>query len=307
MEIKPINVLYAPGTFGNCLRWLLDKFTGNPKLHNIDSPWDSDNRVHGFENVLSGNFPRAHQQKGLDEDGPKDHLEKIIISFDPKDMLFIERCGFHRDPGNETDTARYKNVVDGFNQKFISESFGNDFSNKHVAKEIMKIKFHNDKQNAYWNSMLDFIRDERHQKFDMYSLWDTEKLALELDAISNRFALNMQIDKKVLDNVTNKIKNNHVVETKGRADEVLRAISEDMNVYCGDLDIVEQAYIETVLEKKHDSVLFPFGTNWFSNSKDIVEFLKTYPTYLKHMNPRLPWYNGNKNPFYLTGQIDRNR
>ena len=64
-----------------------------------------------------------------------------------------------------------------------------------------------------------------------------------------------------------------------------------------------QAWIEVLLEKEHDSVLFPFGTNWFSTTKQINEFLDRYPSYLKHMNPRLPWYNNIKNPFYLTGKI----
>ena len=35
------------------------------------------------------------------------------------------------------------------------------------------------------------------------------------------------------------------------------------------------------------------------------DFLSTYPKYLRHMNPRLPWYNNLKNPFYLTGKIDK--
>ena len=70
------------------------------------------------------------------------------------------------------------------------------------------------------------------------------------------------------------------------------------------MDIVEQAWLETVLEKKHDCIVFPYGTNWFKDTDQIKEFLDTYPSYLKHMNPRLPWYNNNRNPFYLTGKID---
>ena len=73
------------------------------------------------------------------------------------------------------------------------------------------------------------------------------------------------------------------------------------------LDIIEQAWIETMLEKQYDNIIFPYGNNWFKNTKQIIDFLETYPTYLKHMNPRLPWYNNIKNPFYLTGQIDESK
>ena len=76
------------------------------------------------------------------------------------------------------------------------------------------------------------------------------------------------------------------------------------NIDCSQLDILEQAWIEVVLEKQHDSLIFPYGTNWFENTNQINEFIETYPSYLKHMNPRLPWYNGIKNPYYLKDKID---
>jgi hypothetical protein len=94
------------------------------------------------------------------------------------------------------------------------------------------------------------------------------------------------------------------VVTKDRAHQVLDAIESKNNMECNELDIIEQAYIEAELEKIHDCVIFPYGVNWFKDTDQINEFIDTYPTYLKHMNPRLPWYNNIKNPFYLKGKID---
>ena len=88
------------------------------------------------------------------------------------------------------------------------------------------------------------------------------------------------------------------ISTRYRAKNVLKAIKENTNIECNELDIIEQAWIEVILEKQHDSIIFPYGTNWFKNTNQINEFLNTYPSYLKHMNPRLPWYNNIKNPFY---------
>ncbi len=53
------------------------------------------------------------------------------------------------------------------------------------------------------------------------------------------------------------------------------------------------------------TVLFSIRNELVADTDSIREFLDTYPTYLKHMNPRLPWYNNMKNPFYLTGKIDK--
>ena len=46
---NPIQVIYAPGTFGNCVRWMFDRFTKGTNFKGIDSPWDKDHRAHGFD------------------------------------------------------------------------------------------------------------------------------------------------------------------------------------------------------------------------------------------------------------------
>jgi hypothetical protein len=138
----------------------------------------------------------------------------------------------------------------------------------------------------------------------MYSLWNFSSLKNELEKVSEKYNLDFVIDDKVIHNIVNEIKNSYPIITKDRAQQVLESINSRKNMDCDALDIVEQAFIEVELEKSHDSVIFPYGTNWFNDTNQIREFLTTYPTYLKHMNPRLPWYNNIKNPYHLTGKID---
>jgi len=125
--------------------------------------------------------------------------------------------------------------------------------------------------------------------------------------VSQRFKLDLTVEQNVIDNVVQKIKSTYVVRTKDRATQALDAIQDKTNVPCEDFDVIEQAFVETELEKLHDCVLFSYGVNWFTDTTQIIDFLETYPTYLKHMNPRLPWYNNIKNPFYLTGRIDKSK
>ena len=139
----------------------------------------------------------------------------------------------------------------------------------------------------------------------MYALWDTDMLTKEINTVSKKFNLDLTVEQHVINNVVQMIKSTYVVKTKDRAFQALDAIQSRINVPCEDFDIIEQAFVETELEKLHDSVLFPYGVNWFTDTNQIIDFLETYPTYLKHMNPRLPWYNNIKNPFYLKGRIDK--
>ena len=105
---KKIQVIYVPGTFGNCLRWLFYRFIKDSPFKDIDSPWDENRRVHGFfdHSGHDGRFRRGHQ---INEsaDAPDSDADKVVISFEPKDLLFAERCGFYRNPGNENEKNRY--------------------------------------------------------------------------------------------------------------------------------------------------------------------------------------------------------
>lgn len=305
---KPIQILYAPGTFGNCVRWMFDRFTAGSKFADVNSPWDEDSRAHGFndDDFNTEKFVRGHQVKGR-EDSPRPNTDKVVLSFEPKDLLFTVRCGYYRDPGWENEKDRWKNIIELADADFVRESFGDNVKSKSVAKELLKIQFHDMSKHEWWSTMNELLSNQDHYHFDMYSLWDHELLITELTKVSEKFNLNFNIDTTIIDNVVEKIKNTHVVKTKDKAHQILEAINSRINLDCKDLDIVEQAYIEAELEKIHDSVLFPYGSNWFNDTGEINEFLSTYPNYLKHMNPRLPWYNNIKNPFYLSGSIDKSK
>ena len=91
---KIIQVVYAMGTFGMCLRWMFDRFTEGSNFKDIDSPWDQNHRVHGFEDDLfNKKFIRAHQYDitGRWNDSIYHDVDKVVISFDPKYLLFVFR------------------------------------------------------------------------------------------------------------------------------------------------------------------------------------------------------------------------
>ena len=302
---NPIQVIYAPGTFGNCLRWMLDRFSKGSNFKDLDSPWDQNGRAHGFENKdFKKEFVRGHQLDGR-FDSPIPEANKVVINFKLNDLLFVERCGFYRNPGWDNEKNRYMNIIENANASFVKKSFGSVRSGKSVAKELLKIQFHDMQNHKWWNSAQKLMADESNHQFDLYSLWDHDKLIHELKKISDKHNLDFHIDEKVIHNVVEKVKSVYPVMTRNRTNTVLDAIVSETKMDCHQLDIYEQAFIETELEKTHDSLLFPYGSQWFKDTLEINEFLETYPTYLKHMNPRLPWYNNIKNPFYLTGKIDK--
>jgi len=307
MEInKPIQVVYVPGTFGNALRWMFDRFSKGSKFKDVDSPWDDNGRVHGFKDEdYNIKFKRANQL-GDKLDSPDPNALNVVISFQANDFIFVERCAFYRCPGNETDEKRYESIIKNADKEFVKQTFGNSNA-KCVAKELYKIQFHDLQNHIWWNTINEYINDPKNYQFNINALLNEKTLVKELKIVSDKFNLDLQIESKVITNIVELIKNSYAVKTKERVLQALDAIVTKKNLNCADFDIVEQAFIESELEKIYDSVLFPYGTNWFYNTSDIHKFLSTYPTYLKHMNPRLPWYNNIRNPYYLTGKIDKSK
>ena len=299
---KKIQVIYHPGMFGNLLRWLLDRFSTDCKFKHINDPWDNDNRVHG-QWERNPQFIRGHQTDDHNN-SPDSEADKIVINFAQDQFLFAERCGLYRNPGCETEEGRYKMIIDNADVKLLDLfNIDKDKSCKAVAKELYKIQLHDHDNHIWWNNIFKFMSGSAHYQFTADAFWNKELFVQQLQNISDRFSLNLKIDETIIDSVVEKISDSYPVKTKDRAIDILQSIKNKESADCSELDILEQAWIEVILEKDYDSVLFPYGTNWFRNIDQINEFIDTYPSYLKHMNPRLPWYNGIKNPFYLTGKL----
>ena len=313
---EKIQILYCGGMFGNLFRFLLDRSLPTSKLKTITDPFTKENNLHcKFE--WSDKFSNSHQLSFEDYPyllerypelkketrQPDSAAKKILIIFKDADEIFAHRCGYYRTPLLLNNCKnKIEEIILCAEQKFVIESFSNNHTSKMVAKELKKIEFHAD-QNLWMKEYKKFKKDVSVYQFNIRCLLNKDILGQELYKISKHFNLKLEIDENFLESIVNKVILIEPVPTIDRCNYVLEAINNKKNIPCDDLDILEQAWIEVLLEKKYDSLLFPFGTNWFSNTDQINEFIHRYPSYLKHMNPRLPWYNNIKNPFYLTGKI----
>lgn len=290
MEIgKKLQVIYLPGTWGNTVRWMLDRFYKDSNFTHLDSPWDKDSRTHGFgQTQYNKKFFRGLPVTGSVFD-PDPEADKILISFNPNDHVFIERCAFYRIPGMETEQNRHASLISSADPAFVKTQFNGATQSKSVAKELMKIRFYDIELHTWYNGMKDMMKLKEYYKFDINALSDYGKLITELSAISKRFDLHLDIDDAVIRNVVDVIKNQLVVLTKDRHKEILKAIRSGENLKCSECDIIEQAYIEVELEKQH-GLIFPYGTNWFNDTSQINDFIQTYPKYLRDNDRKLPWH-----------------
>lgn len=314
---KKIQIIYHGGMFGNLIRFVLDRSLPDTKLKNVVDPFTKEKNVHqpfeynpifsnshqvnieDFKSLKEKNYPWLD----IDTRRPDPNARKIIVSFDEKDEIFAHRCSFYRSPWIKNNISNTDAIVFSADKKFVEETFNQTSPSTMIAKELKKIEFHS--SNHIWiKEYKKLLNKKDYYYFNIRSLLDSKILEEEIVKISIFFNLQLVPDTSWLEFIVEKLQNITPVNTIDRCNNVYTAIMREKNIDCADLDIIEQAWIETQLEKNYNNLLFPYGTSWFKNTDQINEFLNTYPSYLKHMNPRLSWYNGIKNPFYLTGKIN---
>lgn len=236
-----IEIIYHGGTFGTLLHWLLDRFSQDCKFKHINSPWDKDVRVHGkFD--YNDRFMHMHQFNILHKDTDQD-ASKIVISFDPQDILPIERLGLYRNPGFETEQGRYDMVIAEANAEPETDK-------KSQAKSLFKKWLEDSGKNIWWNRMKQHIRNKNFHQFSFYAWFDSSKLFNEIEKINLKYKLDLIIDKKLLDNICNTIKTIYPMKTFYRAQETLDDILNGAEYQKRELDIFEEAWIELELTKQ---------------------------------------------------------
>jgi len=320
MTKDTVQILYHPGTFGNLIRFILDRSLPDTKLKLIEYPFDKNENktIHQTNFPWSKKFTTSHQLDFQNCDfvshphipqaiknekrKPDPKMRKILVTHDDRDEVFVHRACFYRAIPAGTDPVDW--TIARADPNFVKETFGSKIHRSEmVAKELLKIEFHS-RQNILLKAHQALVKQAGNYHLNIRHLLDTDLLQHEIQTISDRFDLDLKSDKEWLRSIVSTIKTIKPVDTIDRCNEVYQAVVERRHVKCKDMDIVEQAWLETQFEKDHDNPQFPYGNGWFDSTDQINEYIDTYPSYLRNMNPRLPWHNGHRNPFYLTGKLN---
>jgi len=277
---RSIQLVYFPGTFGNCLQWCVEKFLPGSAITD-DYPWDKEGRVHQEDWPYQKIFQSVHQIHTPGATEYDDSKPTVVITFEEKHLLLAERLYYHR--VLLEDKERFLKYRD---HAWLKETFGSDYkSSDAVIKELYKLFFYQ-KKNSWWDNMKAHISNKKNFQFPLYALLDTDDLAYHLNALSDKFNLDLQIDRIILRSIVDHVNNVKQILTMNRAEKILDALKNDNDTDCAGLDLLEQAWIETRLETQQ--LVFPYGTQWFKNTGQIKDFINTRPNYLRH-NHNLPW------------------
>ena len=93
----------------------------------------------------------------------------------------------------------------------------------------------------------------------------------------------------IYDQFQNRIQN---FGTRDRCKKIIDALENKDNIPITDIDLIEEAFLNSWIETTHRNILAPFTNDYFKTTKEILDYIRWYPHFYHGMNPTLPHKSG---------------
>ena len=315
---KLLNIVFQGGTFGNFLRYFLERFSTKTPNITLD-PFTDTGTSHLLKNKkFSGLIQKYHPSFINDNKGNTNLPVCLITPSTGKHYLYLKKAQWFR-PGD------YKISPDDLWNKAIGE-MPKSIANK--VKEIIKVYDIKDTAHFSWIPKfivrdwykLEFLQDledtHNYQWFNTYKthpFWEGQKMFhLDLETffdwdtfveniteLSDMFRLDLDFDRQAeMKEIFDRGLSLDVVRQESNlVEEVINNSNSDKSLR--NLDVATEAFIYAEMEKANDFIQMPLTNRFFRDTEEIRQFVEHYPTHYKAMNPNMPKFNGIPNPYYL--------
>ena len=306
-----LYIFNSAGCHGHFLMYLIDRFSN--KTPTIDQlPFNSLGNSHN-DIQYSGlvQFVNPNEQK---KEYTNKNIIKIIFT---DDVLYYERVAMsragdaNRDLHNLNEDISFLNTYAPtfYDKVYKLYNIKDNRVPKWLLRDVYKTGFLNweshgavvqNKNDIQWinqylsgKNNIDFVHVS-----DFFDITSLEKCLRKLDK-----KFNLDLDLSGLESVHRSfVEKNKMLQSNHYTQLTLDAVYQEKNIDLPSLDILQQAYVYSELEKKYDFITMPLTNSFFSTSGEIIEYVSLYPEHYKAMNPNLPKFNGIDNPFFLHRQ-----
>lgn len=301
-----LTIVGQPGLHHNFLRYILESCSElTPEIKRL--PFTSTGTSH-MQLDYSGKFDKIQGRPVCDTDkGP-------FVLCVADDILYFERASISREGDRNNDLKKIENFKNWqqWNKHYV-DKIQKDYKinqNQNIPKFILRDSV----KNSYLDlknkglvlenqKLIDSVRNTKTDNyfFPVSSFFSLEKFVNELTKLDVKYKLNLKFD-KIPYIYNNFLQRNKILQSHFIVDKILKAVQNKKNIEIPDLDVYQEAYIYAKLEQTNDFIIMPMTENFFTNTKEIIEYLQFYPQHYKAMNPNLPTFNGIPNPFFLHRQ-----
>ena len=314
---KLLNIVFHGGTFGNFLRFFLEKFSKiTPDVE--FTPFTDIGTSHNTK-YYSGMIQRYHSSFINDNVGEVNLPICVILPNTEKDFLYLKKAQWFRAGDHkllpdhlwnkkilENKNPLMKDAVDNICSLY-NISLKDDYIPKFIVRDWYKLEFLEDMTKTvnyhYFKTLKEhpfFVKQKTHH-FPLDSFFDFDiffKNVKELDFV---FGLRLDFDRITemrdifMQGYNLDIHRQH---TNMMAD-IIKNLSTDNDMLIPNLDVSFEGFIYAHIEKNYDFTMAPLTNYFFKDTNELKSYIKNYPEHYKAMNPLLPIFKGISNPFYL--------
>ena len=314
---KILNIVFNGGTFGNFLKFFIDKFsTLSPDIDG--DPFTGTGISHRTDEILfSGLFQRYHQSFINDNEGQSDLPICIILPSTKKHYLYLKKAQWFR-AGNVkiSPDALWKKAVGEMPELIIDrakeiiklydikDTAHFTWIPKFIVRDWYKLEFLQDLEVTYNHQWFDtfkkhpFFAKQKVFHLDLETFFDWGSFIKNITELDRVFGLDLDFDRnKEMKSLFDKGLELDSIRKECNLAESIIEHKEDKSL--NDLDVSTEGFIYAETEKRNDFIQMPLTNRFFRDTEELRQFVEYYPERYKAMNPNMVKFNGIANPYYL--------
>jgi hypothetical protein len=303
---KTLNIVYQSGTFGNTLKYFLDKFSSKtPDI--VGDPFTAIGTCHNHSHDhFSGLIQKYHASFINDNKDNTDLPVCICVPTTRKHFLFLKKAQlFRTNDKKESPDFLWKKTVGALPEHLakpandlielygIKEVADTTYIPKFIVRDYYKLDFIQNIEDTYsyrWHEKLrthEFFKKQKVFHLSMESFFNWETFIENITKIDDFFDLTLDFGR--LDQMKEFFDRGLSLDVSRQecnlAEEVLSG--ENLNQSLEGLEVDTEAFIYAEIEKAYPDLQMPLTNRFFRDAREIRQFLDHYPNWYRRKNPNL--------------------
>lgn len=316
-NVELLNIVFHGGTFGNFLKFFLDKFSKRtPEISG--EPFSKIGTSHDLGNeAYSGQIQKYHPPPFIETNRDQSNLPVCIITpSTKKHFLYLKEAQWYRPYDREISCDDLWKNAFGEMPEFLREyaieihklyNIGGEhfvWIPKFVVRDWYKLEFLKELEDTHNYKLFEAFKDNEffHKQklfeLDLETFFDWKTFIKNIRDLDHFFDLELDHDRQAeMKSLFDK-----GLELDGIRKECNLAVSvleHQVDVPLHDLNVSTEGFLYAEMEKRNNFIQMPLTNRFFRDTGEMEQFIEHYPDHYKAMNPNMPKFNGIPNPYYL--------
>lgn len=302
---KLLNIVFQGGTFGNFLKYFLEKFSiKTPEMN--EEPFTDIGTSHTIQSAnFSGMIQRYHTSFINDNEGEAGLPVCIITPSTKKHHLYLKKAQWFRggdfqiSPDDLWKKAlgempeRIKNCATNIIKLYnIKETAHFSWIPKFIVRDWYKLEFLqelNQTFNYRWFEQFRnhvFFKKQNTYQLDLETFFDWNHFITNIKRLDQEFGLDLDFArnaemKELFERGLS------LDQIRQECNFVTTSLESDADTSLNDLDVAGEAFIYAHFEKINPNIQMPLTNRFFRDIEEIKQYIEHFPNWYRRANPNI--------------------